>query len=66
MPAFFSGISLWSLALLLAALGFLAAEVFHPGFGVPGVLGIACLVKIYFEFLKLGGDKAYQAPDPGE
>ena len=44
MPAFFSGISLWSLVLLLAALGFLAAEVFHPGFGVPGVLGIACLV----------------------
>jgi hypothetical protein len=29
-------------------------------------LGIACLVKIYFDFLKLGGDKAYQAPDPGE
>ena len=44
MPLFFSGISLWSLVLLLAALGFLAAEVFHPGFGAPGVLGIACLV----------------------
>ena len=29
-------------------------------------LGIACLVKIYFDFLKLGGDNAYQAPDPGE
>ena len=43
MPLFFSGISVWSLVLLLAALGFLTAEIFHPGFGLPGVLGIVCL-----------------------
>ena len=43
MP-FFSGICIWSLVLLLAALGLLTAEIFHPGFGLPGVLGIAALV----------------------
>ena len=43
MPLFFSGISLWSLGLLILGLGFLAAEVLHPGFGLPGVLGIVCL-----------------------
>ena len=39
MPEFFSGISLWSLILLIAGIGFLVAEIFHPGFGLPGVLG---------------------------
>lgn len=43
MPLFFSGISLWSLGLLILGLAFLAAEVLHPGFGLPGVLGIVCL-----------------------
>ena len=43
MPLFFSGISLWSLGLLILGLGFLAAEVLHPGFGLPGILGIVCL-----------------------
>ena len=44
MPLFFSGISIWSLALLVLGLGFLAAEMLHPGFGLPGILGILCLV----------------------
>jgi len=44
VPSFFSGISIWSLILLIAGIGFLAAEIFHPGFGVPGVLGILALV----------------------
>lgn len=43
MPEFFSGISLWSLILLIAGVGFLVAEIFHPGFGLPGILGILCL-----------------------
>ncbi len=43
MPLFFSGISLWSLGLLILGLAFLAAEVLHPGFGLPGILGIVCL-----------------------
>ena len=43
MPAFFSGISLWSLVLLVAGIGFLIGEIFHPGFGLPGVLGLVCL-----------------------
>lgn len=43
MPAFFSGISLWSLVLLVAGVGFLIGEIFHPGFGLPGVLGLVCL-----------------------
>ena len=37
MPEFFSGISLWSLVLLVAGIGFLIGEIFHPGFGLPGV-----------------------------
>ena len=43
MPAFFSGISLWSLGLLIAGIGFLIGEIFHPGFGLPGILGLVCL-----------------------
>ena len=43
MPEFFSGISLWSLVLLVAGIGFLIGEIFHPGFGLPGVLGLVCL-----------------------
>lgn len=43
MPEFFSGISLWSLILLVAGIGFLVAEIFHPGFGLPGVLGLLAL-----------------------
>jgi len=43
MPVFFSGISIWSLVLLVAGIGFLAAEIFHPGFGLPGVLGLVAL-----------------------
>ena len=43
MPEFFSGISLWSLILLVAGIGFLVAEIFHPGFGLPGILGLLAL-----------------------
>ncbi len=43
MPAFFSGISFWSLILLIAGIGFLVGEIFHPGFGLPGILGLAAL-----------------------
>ncbi len=43
MPEFFSGISLWSLILLVAGVGFLVGEIFHPGFGLPGILGLLCL-----------------------
>ena len=43
MPAFFSGISLWSLVLLIAGIGFLVGEIFHPGFGLPGILGLLAL-----------------------
>ncbi len=43
MSLFFSGISLWSLGLLILGLAFLAAEIIHPGFGLPGILGILCL-----------------------
>ena len=43
MPAFFSGISLWSLILLIAGVGFLIGEIFHPGFGLPGILGLLAL-----------------------
>ena len=43
MPLLFSGISIWSLILLVMGIGFLVAEIFHPGFGLPGVLGIVCL-----------------------
>ena len=43
MPAFFSGISLWSLGLLIVGIGFLIGEIFHPGFGLPGILGLVCL-----------------------
>ncbi len=43
MPAFFSGISFWSLILLIAGIGFLVGEIFHPGFGLPGILGILAL-----------------------
>ncbi len=43
MPVFFSGISLWSLILLIAGIGFLVAEIFHPGFGLPGILGLVAL-----------------------
>ena len=43
MPVFFSGISIWSLVLLIAGIGFLTAEIFHPGFGLPGILGILAL-----------------------
>lgn len=44
MPVFFGGVTFWSLILLLAGLGFLVAELFHPGFGAFGVLGIAALI----------------------
>ncbi len=43
MPVFFSGISLWSLILLILGIGFLVAEIFHPGFGLPGILGLLAL-----------------------
>ena len=43
MPEFFSGISLWSLILLIAGIGFLVGEIFHPGFGLPGILGLLAL-----------------------
>ena len=43
MPEFFSGISLWSLVLLIAGIGFLVGEIFHPGFGLPGILGLLAL-----------------------
>lgn len=43
MPEFFSGISLWSLVLLIAGVGFLIGEIFHPGFGLPGILGLLAL-----------------------
>ena len=43
MPAFFSGISFWSLILLSAGICFLVGEIFHPGFGLPGILGILAL-----------------------
>lgn len=39
MPAFFTGITFWSLILLILGLIFLVAELFHPGFGAFGVLG---------------------------
>ena len=40
MPAFFTGITFWSLILLILGLIFLVAELFHPGFGAFGVLGL--------------------------
>ena len=43
MPVFFSGISFWSLLLLILGVGFLVAEIFHPGFGLPGILGLLAL-----------------------
>jgi len=41
---FFGGFSIWSLILLVAALALFAAELVHPGFGLPGVLGVLALV----------------------
>lgn len=41
---FFGGFSIWSVILLVAALALFAAELVHPGFGLPGVLGILALV----------------------
>lgn len=40
MPAFFTGITFWSLILLILGLIFLVAELFQPGFGAFGVLGL--------------------------
>ena len=40
MPAFFTGITFWSLILLILGLCFLVAELFHPGFGAFGILGL--------------------------
>ena len=40
MPAFFTGLTFWSLALLILGLAFFVAELFHPGFGAFGVLGL--------------------------
>lgn len=40
MPAFFTGITFWSLILLVLGLCFFVAELFHPGFGCFGVLGL--------------------------
>ena len=40
MPAFFTGVTFWSLILLILGLIFLVAELFHPGFGAFGVLGL--------------------------
>ena len=40
MPAFFTGITFWSLILLILGLIFLVAELFHPGFGAFGILGL--------------------------
>lgn len=43
MPEFFAGISLISLLLLAGGLALLTVELFHPGFGAAGVLGIVLL-----------------------
>ena len=40
MPAFFTGLTFWSLMLLILGLIFLVAELFHPGFGAFGILGL--------------------------
>ena len=40
MPAFFVGVSFWSLILLVLGLAFFTAELFHPGFGAFGVMGL--------------------------
>lgn len=40
MPAFFTGITFWSLILLILGLCFLVAELFQPGFGAFGILGL--------------------------
>ena len=40
MPAFFTGITFWSLILLILGLVLLVAELFHPGFGTFGILGL--------------------------
>lgn len=40
MPLLFTGITFWSLILLILGLIFLVAELFHPGFGAFGILGI--------------------------
>lgn len=47
-PLFFNGITVLSLILLVAGIGLLVLELFHPGFGAPGVLGILVLVLDIF------------------
>ena len=43
MPALFTGLTFWSLGLLVLGLICFVAELFHPGFGVFGVLGLLAL-----------------------
>ena len=40
MPAFFTGVTFWSFILLVLGIAFLTAELFHPGFGAFGILGL--------------------------
>ena len=40
----FTNLSTWSVILFIAGFLLVIAEMFNPGFGVPGVLGIICLI----------------------
>ena len=41
---FMSNLSAWSIVLFVVGLVLLIIEMFHPGFGVPGCLGIICMI----------------------
>ena len=40
----FADLSAWSVILFVVGLLLLVIEMLHPGFGAPGVLGIACMI----------------------
>lgn len=48
MPEFFAGIGILSLLLLAGGLALLTVELFHPGFGAAGAVGILLLVADIF------------------
>lgn len=52
MPELFSGLALLSLICLLTGLGFVIFEMFHPGFGAPGIIGAILLVASVLLYAK--------------
>ena len=52
MAGLFTGLGILSLIFLLTGLGFVIFEMFHPGFGAPGIIGAILLIASVLLYAK--------------